>query len=142
MRLKYLKFIILIIIFLQSYLFGQQDDQKSDITQYRNSFEQYQNLTYQQLKIDIENKIKRALELKQINMKIALQRLLEIIYLYPEYFKEVKNQDFILNEIFNIYKNEKSIKDFEQFLHSLKELNLIDQNVEDKYKDKYKSFLN
>lgn len=142
MKLKYHKILFLLIFFIHPFLYGEDGNkQESHITEYKNSVEQNEKIIYQGLNTDIENKVKKALELKFINSKIALQRLQEIIFIYPEFIKDEKNLNFILNEIFNIYVSEKAFYDFELFLYSLKELNIIDQTVEDKYKEKYSSII-
>lgn len=140
MKLRYLKKLVIFVFLLNYFLFGQDTTKnQSDVTQYQNSFELYEKSAQKQIKEDVEYKIKKALELKNININITRQRLQEIIFLYPEFLKnEQKILDFILKEILSIYIKVKTINDFQIFLNSLKELGVIDQNIENTYIEKYK----
>jgi hypothetical protein len=143
MKKKYLKFFIFFLFV--SLLFSQSNEntkeqdktQKEEKEEYVESFKKNQSLLNNSLEKDFQQKIKVALELESINPDLSIQRYIELIYLYPDLFKKSPYQDKILDALLDLYLKYKDIETYFLFIEELKQHQIIDEEMENKIKQKY-----
>ncbi|GIX41977.1 MAG: hypothetical protein KatS3mg129_1710 [Leptospiraceae bacterium] len=128
---------------INSILYAQEEvkDTNKEKQEYIASYEKQQKLLNTSIEQDFKEKIKIALELEKINPEMAIQRYWEIIYLYPEQFKEINNQEKILTSLLNLYKIYKNTEEFFALLEYLKEMELLNPQIEEKIKQHYQADL-
>ncbi len=141
MKKKHLNFFVLFVFFTFS-LYSQEEKQKpneKEKNEYQASVERQKNLYNQYLEKDFQQKLRIARELEDINPDMSYQRYLEIIFLYPEYFKNPQYLEKILGSLFNYFFLYRSMEDFYLFLEELKKIGIIDEKLENKIKQNYLS---
>jgi hypothetical protein len=141
MKNKHLNFFILFVFFTLS-LYSQEEKQnpnEKEKNDYQASVEKQKKLYNQYFEKDFQQKLRIARELEDINPEMSYQRYLEVIFLYPEYFKNPQYSEKILSSLFNYFFLYKSIDDFYNFLEELKRRGIIDEKLEEKIKQDYSS---
>jgi hypothetical protein len=141
MKNKHLNFFILF-VFFTLFLYSQEEKQnpnEKEKNDYQASVEKQKKLYNQYFEKDFQQKLRIARELEDINPEMSYQRYLEVIFLYPEYFKNLQYSEKILSSLFNYFFLYKSIDDFYYFLEELKKRGIIDEKLEEKIKQDYSS---
>mgnify|MGYP001071336672 CR=1 FL=1 len=138
---KHLKFFLLFVFFALS-LYSQEEKQnpnEKEKNELQASVEKQKKLYNQYLEKDFQQKLTIARELEDINPEMSFQRYFEIIFLYPEYFKNPQYSEKIIGSLFNYFFLYKSIEDFYLFLEELKKHRIIDEKLEKKIKQDFLS---
>ncbi len=114
---------------------------QNNVLEYNTSKKEQQKLNIQSFKNDFDIKMKLALEFIDSNKTdVAIQRFLEIIYLYPQFISEKKNQEFILNKLYELYLQHSDMNNFFNFIENLKEMNILDPEIVSSIKEKYNNY--
>ncbi len=140
------KLLNILLFFLIFSIYAQEQDlsnekdlhTKNNVLEYNTSKKEQQKLNIQSFKNDFDIRMKIALEFIDSNkIEVAIQRFLEIIYMYPQFFKEKSNQEFILHKLYELYLQHSDINSFFDLLENLKEMNILDPEIYTSIKEKY-----
>ncbi len=133
MKKKWVK--IIFIFFIISSVFTQEGEKdKETIT--IPSYQKNQEILKKNRKNEFENRFKIALELKNINAEIAIQRIYEILLHYTEFLNEEKTLETLLTNLYELSKKNKKyeyISNFYLLLDELEKQNLLKNSLKEKF---------
>ncbi|MFN3605080.1 MAG: hypothetical protein ACK4UJ_10255 [Leptonema sp. (in: bacteria)] len=115
---------------------SQEIEKEKNKEEYIPSFTRNQEILRNSLKSDFENKIKIALELKEINAKISIQRIYEIIFHYKGFLKDQQKLELLLDTLSELSKNNKEYEywmNFEEILLDLEKEGILREPLKSKY---------